>query len=117
MQKIKIQSRILQDGITIILKVSDMVLTGVYPSLDSLQEGKFVDELGQNKQKCWKSKVKNVDELKEILQRQEAENHGEYPSSDWSGYGGWKQKKLGEATGFFTKYKAGERWFLADPMR
>jgi hypothetical protein len=98
------------------LKVSDMILTEAYPSLDSLQEGKFVDELGQNKQKYWKSKVKNVDELKEILRKQKAEYHGEYPTSDWSGFGGWKQKKLGEATGFFTKYKAGGRWFLADPM-
>ena len=99
----------------ITLKVSDMALTEEYPTFVLLPEAKLVDELGQNKQKFWKSKVRGLDKLKEILQKQKAESRGEYPASDWSEFGGWKQKKLGEATGFFTKYKAGGRWFLADP--
>jgi len=98
------------------LEVSDMALTEEYPSFEPLQDGKMVDEFGQNKQKMWNSKVKNLKELKEILRKQEEENPSEYPFNDWSAFGGWKQKKLGEATGYFTKYKADGRWYLADPL-
>lgn len=97
------------------LKVSDMALAEEYPSFDSLEDGKMVDDLGQNKQKTWDSKVKDLEELKEILRKQEAENKTEYPFDDWTVFGGCKQKKLGEGTGYFTKYKTDDRWFLADP--
>lgn len=97
------------------LKISDMVLSEEYPSFEPLQNGRMVDEFGQNKQKQWSSKVKNLDELKELLRKQESENSTEYPFNDWSSYGGWKQRKLGEPTGYFTKYKEDGRWYLADP--
>ncbi|WMJ86278.1 beta-galactosidase [Anaerocolumna sp. MB42-C2] len=97
------------------LKITDIVLSEEYPSFKPLAGGKMVDEFGQNKQKMWSSKVKDLSELKEILQKQEAENRTEYPFGDWSVFGGWKLKKLGEETGYFTKYKADGKWFLADP--
>ncbi len=81
-----------------------------------LPEGKLVDALGQNKTKEWPGKTRNLDDLKEILQEQmKTEPKDGYPFGDWSSYGGWKEKKLGEGTGFFTKYKENGRWWLADP--
>lgn len=100
----------------ITLKVSDMVLTEEYPVFEPLKNGKLVDELGQNKKKSWNSKVKDLNELKEILRKQEAESCTAYPFDEWSAYGGWKQLKLAEATGFFTRYKVDGRWNLADPL-
>ena len=81
-----------------------------------LPEGKLVDALGQNKMKEWPGKIRDLDDLKEILRQQmKTEPKDGYPFEDWSSYGGWRAKKLREGTGFFTKCKENGRWWLADP--
>lgn len=77
--------------------------------------GTLVDIFGQNKRKTWQGKIKSEAELKARMNEMYREASGGYPSDDFSVYGGYKGKKLGDGTGFFTKYKAGGRWYLADP--
>ncbi len=40
---------------------------------------------------------------------------GQNKQKDWTIYGGWKRLKLSEGTGYFTKYKKNETWWLVDP--
>ncbi|MDD7740308.1 MAG: beta-galactosidase [Fusicatenibacter sp.] len=98
-----------------IFEISDLTLSEDVPVFDLLQDEKLVDKLGQNKQKQWKSKITGEQELKECLLQQEKESTGEYPFSDWSAFGGWKSKKIGDGTGYFTRKKIDGRWYLADP--
>ncbi|MCI5650423.1 MAG: beta-galactosidase [Fusicatenibacter sp.] len=97
------------------LEISDLTLSEEVPVFEMLQDEKLVDCFGQNKQKQWKSKIKDEEELKERLLLHAANGTGTYPFSDWSAFGGWKSEKIGEATGFFTKKKVNGRWYLADP--
>lgn len=97
--------------------MSELAMSDRFPEGPALLEGKLVDALGQNKTKEWPGKTKDLDDLKKALERQmETEQGDGYPFADWSCYGGWKEKKLGEGTGFFTKYKENGRWWLADPQ-
>ncbi len=98
------------------LKFSNMVLTEDFPVLESLPDGKMVDELGQNKRKQWKTKIKDLQELSEKFKEMDEAVPENYPFENWSQYGGWKEKKLGEATGYFTKCKQDGRWWLVDPL-
>lgn len=97
------------------VRLSEPELMEEFPADSKLPEGKYVDCLGQNKRKEWKGKTQSVEELKEILNRQVQEGTGNYPFADWTVYGGWKEKKLAEGTGYFTKYKREGRWWLVDP--
>lgn len=102
------------------ISLSKPELTDDCPEIASviakLPEGRYVDCFGQNKQKEWDGKIHSLEELKELLSRQAKEvEDGDYPFADWTSYGGWKGKRLGEGTGFFTKYKNEGRWWLADP--
>lgn len=74
----------------------------------------YVDEFGQWARKDWPGKIRNANELKERFRALELQaNAGKYPS-DWSRYGGWKEKQF-EATGFFRAHHDGRRWWLVDP--
>lgn len=99
----------------VMVRLSDPELSEEFPVDPRLPEGKYVDALGQNKQKEWKGKTQDIEELREILCRQIQESKIGYPFADWTSYGGWKEKKLGKGTGYFTKYKKNERWWFADP--
>lgn len=81
----------------------------------ALPDACLVDELGQNKQKEWGSKLHGVEEMREKLLSQEQESREGYPFEDWSAYGGWKKKKLTEGSGFFSRKKENGRWWLVDP--
>lgn len=98
------------------IMLSGLELTEDYPAVTNLPEGKYVDGLGQNAQKEWAGKTHGIEELKAVLSRQAEEGkEADYPFADWTSYGGWKKKKLGEGTGYFTRYKKDGRWWLADP--
>lgn len=98
------------------IRIQDPVLTDRRPQDPPLPEIKLVDRFGQNKKKEWPGKIKSVDELKKALLAQAAESGSAYPFPDWTAYGGWKQKKLTEGTGFFSKCKENGRWWLTDPL-
>ncbi len=98
------------------LKFSNMILTEEYPTLESLPDGKFVDEFGQNKRKQWKNKINDLEELTQKFREMDGAVPKNYPFENWSEYGGWKEKKLGDATGYFTKCKLDGRWWLVDPL-
>lgn len=95
--------------------MSELTMSDEFPEGFSLPEGKLVDALGQNKQKEWPDKIRDIEALREALRKQLEDQEEGYPFEDWSSYGGWMEKRLGEPTGFFTKYKEKGRWYLADP--
>ncbi|MDX2150820.1 MAG: hypothetical protein SFV54_08790 [Bryobacteraceae bacterium] len=80
-----------------------------------LPKGKLLDELGQSTLHEWPGKTRSIDEMKERVQAQ----FERAPSRRWpdtfTRWGGWKERKLGEATGFFRVQKAADRWWLVDP--
>jgi hypothetical protein len=80
-----------------------------------LPKGKLLDELGQSTLHQWEGRTRNVGELKERIQTQwKTADSRSWPDS-FSRWGGWKQRKLGEGSGFFRTHHDGERWWLADP--
>lgn len=97
------------------IRITDPVLEDSYPVFTPLPEEKLVDALGQNKRKSWAGKTKDAAEMKARLEQQMQQAQEGYPFADWSAYGGWQKKKLAEGTGFFTRYQAEGRWWLADP--
>ena len=99
----------------ITVRISNMALTDTYPEDVKLLNVKLVDSLGQNKRKEWSGKTKDIESLKSILEKQVKDGEEGYPFENWSKWGGWKNKKLAKGTGFFTKYKADGKWWLADP--
>lgn len=98
------------------LTVEDLRLTDEYPASAELPDAKLVDQFGQNKRKHWEGKIGSLEELKEKLQDQYEDRDAGYPFADWTVYGGWKKKKLREGTGYFSRYKEGNRWWLTDPL-
>lgn len=97
------------------LWLSDLTLTDERPADALLPDVKLVDPFGQNKKKEWSSKLHSEAELKALLNRQAGEAEQGYPFENWSAYGGWKEKKLTDGTGFFSKKKEDGRWWLVDP--
>ena len=98
------------------LEIGSMVLSEQYPDLISLSEEKLVDCFGQAKWKEWENKTTSLDDLKGKLQEQAEKKEEGYPFADWSIYGGWKEKKLKEETGYFSKQKESGKWWLVDPL-
>jgi hypothetical protein len=80
-----------------------------------LPKGKLIDELGQSTLHDWPGKTRSAAELKRRVQAQFDGAAGQKWPADFSRWGGWKAKKLGEATGFFRVQKDGGRWWLVDP--
>lgn len=98
------------------LNLENLFLTDEYPVNAELPDCKLVDAFGQYKRRDWAGKVNDLDGLKERLQRQYEDRNAGYPFEDWSVYGGWKKKKLREASGYFSRCKDGGRWWLTDPL-
>jgi hypothetical protein len=79
-----------------------------------LPKGKLIDDIGQSTIHEWPGKTKNISEMKQYLRdRVESSNHT-FPEtlSEW---GGWKEKRLDEGSGFFRVHHDGTRWWLIDP--
>ena len=97
------------------LKLCDIELRDEYPETVELPDVKLVDRFGQNSRKSWAGKTTDIADLRRALQKQLDEAEVGYPSEDFTEYGGWKNKKLGGGTGYFTKCKKNGRWWLVDP--
>ncbi|HWR53560.1 MAG TPA: hypothetical protein VN428_20800 [Bryobacteraceae bacterium] len=80
-----------------------------------LPKGKLIDELGQSTLHSWKGRTRDLAELKARLQSQLAAAPKQAWPENFSRWGGWKAKKLGQGTGFFRTHNDGRRWWLADP--
>jgi hypothetical protein len=96
------------------LRLSDIILTDERPKTFPVPGVKLIDEMGQYKKKEWPGKVKNLEELKTRLDKA-LEAPDVFFVKEWSKYGGWTKKKLGEGAGYFTKCKRDGRWWLMDP--
>jgi len=80
-----------------------------------LAKGKLLDEFGQSAQRQWPGKTRNETELKTRIREQyDSAAKQNWPAA-FTRWGGWKDKKLGEATGFFRTHNDGSRWWLVDP--
>ncbi|MEK3888624.1 beta-galactosidase [Bacillus sp. FSL K6-3431] len=91
--------------------IKEMYLDSEEPNY-LLPEQILVDAYGQNKTKDWQGKTKGEEELLTYLQSQ-LNQKNEFPT-DWSKYGGWRNKQF-EGTGFFRTEHDGKRWWLVDP--
>jgi hypothetical protein len=80
-----------------------------------LPKGVLLDEFGQSALLSWPGKTRNADELTNRIRMQfEGAGKQAWPEN-FSRWGGWKTKKLGEGTGWFRTQQEGGRWWLADP--
>jgi hypothetical protein len=80
-----------------------------------LPKGPLVDEFGQSTLHDWPGRTRSEEELKRRIQGQlQLAPKREWPG-EFTRWGGWKQKKLGEGSGFFRTVFDGRRWWLADP--
>jgi hypothetical protein len=75
----------------------------------------IVDSLGQWKVRTWPGKLSGSAELKQKMKQLYQEAQAAAYPDNWSPYGGWKEKKLTEGSGFFSVYHDGKRWWLVDP--
>ena len=91
--------------------------TTVVPKLTqlALPKGALLDEFGQSRLHEWPAKTRSAAELKTRITAQDAAAAQTAWPENFSRWGGWKTKKLGEASGFFRTAKADGRWWLADP--
>ncbi len=94
-----------------VFEITDAYLTDEMPEFPKAKET-TVDVLGQWKQKDWAGKTKCVEEMKQALLSEEAEQDDPIPGL--SAYGGCRDKRF-EATGWFRVEKADGRWYLVDP--
>ena len=97
------------------VEISAIEFTDEYPEREALPDVKLVDAFGQNKTREWPEKIHSKEELKSRMNALLDTVQDGYPFENWSKFGGFKEKKLGEGTGFFTKKKADGRWCLVDP--
>lgn len=97
------------------VEISDLCLSEEYPRREPLSALKLVDCFGQNRRKEWRSKIHSEQELKKHLSEQCGDGTVSYPFDDWSQFGGWKEKKLTDGSGFFSKKKEAGKWWLVDP--
>ena len=80
-----------------------------------LTKGPLIDELGQSTLHDWPGKTRSADELVRRVQAQLAAAPKQAWPAEFTRWGGWKAKKLGEGTGFFRTHNDGRRWWLVDP--
>jgi len=79
-----------------------------------LPKGKLIDDIGQSTIHDWPEKTKSVDQMKQILQNRLNESNHTWPDT-MSEWGGWKENRLDEGSGFFRVHHDGNRWWLIDP--
>ena len=92
----------------------DFRLSSEYPAAVPGMK-KLIDQFGQYIPKEWPNKIHQEEELRKRLSELAAPGEPRYPSGEWTRYGGWKQKKLQEGTGFFSRCRTEDRWWLVDP--
>ncbi|MFC2126046.1 hypothetical protein ACFLU5_14685 [Bacteroidota bacterium] len=79
-----------------------------------LPKGKLIDDIGQSTIHDWPGKTDGLDEMKKNLRKRYDDANHKLPEkmSEW---GGWKEKRLDEGSGFFRTHHDGKRWWLIDP--
>lgn len=80
-----------------------------------LTKGPLIDEMGQSTLHEWPAKTRSVDELKRRLETQLVAADGYRWPADFSNWGGWNKRRLGEGSGYFQVRHDGSRWWLVDP--
>ncbi len=80
-----------------------------------LPKGPLLDELGQSRIRSWQGKTRSVHELKGRLLSEWNSAAGAQWPEQFSRWGGWSNRRLAEASGFFRTHHDGRRWWLVDP--
>lgn len=92
----------------------DVELSDTPRAAAPVPQEKLIDAMGQYIPKQWPGKLADVDSLVAML-REQAALPNAYPFADWTAWGGCADMKFGEGTGYFTKVKRDDRWYLLDP--
>ena len=79
-----------------------------------LPNGKLIDDLGQSMIDEWPGKTRDVEEMMSYLRSRHENLSNTFPTK-MSSWGGWKEKRLDEGSGFFRTYKDKDRWWFIDP--
>ncbi len=79
-----------------------------------LPKGKLIDAIGQSTIHNWPGKTKDVQTMMVSLQERLENATHQFPNS-FSRWGGWKDRRLDEGTGFFRVHRDDQRWWLIDP--
>ena len=80
-----------------------------------LPKGFLLDEFGQSALRDWQGKTRGVEELTGRIQGQYRNAAKQEWPAEFSAWGGWKEKKLAEGSGFFRTHRDEKRWWLVDP--
>ena len=91
------------------ISLLDEALPPILPSNEIL-----IDAFGQYAKKDWPGKIREEAALIQDLQREE-KKESLYPFPEFTPWGGCAKMPLGEGTGFFSKVKKEDRWYLLDP--
>lgn len=95
------------------VRLENFELTDTLPEFP-MPDTKLVDEFGQWKNKEWDGKIHSLEELEN--QYRSLEGKASYPFPEWNRWGGDKNRKLKEGTGYFSTCKTQDgRWHLTDP--
>ena len=97
--------------ITPLLAATDDVPVIEHPVLP---QGKLIDAVGQSTLHRWPGKTGGVDEMVANLRERLEGAHHSLPGH-FSSWGGCRDKKISEGTGFFGVHKDENRWWLVDP--
>ena len=63
----------------------------------------------------WPAKTRSIEELKTRIQKQYEDASVIKWPEQFSAWGGWKSKRLGDGSGFFRTHQDGRRSWLVDP--
>lgn len=96
------------------VRIWDMYLSDEKPNTFSVQEKKLVDSFGQTKEKSWKGKIHSTSALRTKLQERLTPERPGIPGRNQ--FGGDLGRQLQKGTGYFTKIKQNDRWYLVDPQ-
>jgi hypothetical protein len=80
-----------------------------------LPNGPLLDQFGQSTLHSWPGKTRDETELKTRLSAQAERAAKTAWPEGWSRWGGWKERKLAEGSGFFRTLQDQGRWWLVDP--
>ena len=96
------------------LRISRVFLTHELPAPLPAESFHYVDEFGQWARKDWPGKIRDEEHLRAQLQELESGIGTACYPTNWSRYGGWKDRRF-KATGYFRTEHDGSRWWLVDP--